>query len=44
MTEVASRINNTNDKVAMLIKEAETLKSKLEEERQKLNDLNRKCS
>lgn len=40
MTEVASRINNTNDKVAMLIKEAETLKSKLEEERQKLNDLN----
>lgn len=43
MTEFASRINNTNDKVAMLIKEAETLKSKLEEERQKLNDVNCKC-
>lgn len=36
MTEV---INNTGDKVASLMKEAENLKVKLEEERQKLNDV-----
>ncbi|XP_021708217.1 guanine nucleotide-binding protein subunit beta-5-like [Aedes aegypti] len=37
MTEVLS--NNTTDKVAALVKEAESLKAKLEEERQKLNDV-----
>lgn len=40
MTEVLS--NNTTDKVAALVKEAESLKAKLEEERQKLNDVTRK--
>lgn len=37
MTEVLS--NNTTDKVGSLVKEAEALKAKLEEERQKLNDV-----
>lgn len=39
MTEVANQINNSGDKVASLMKEAENLKQKLEEERQKLNDV-----
>lgn len=39
MTEVANLINNSGDKVASLMKEAENLKQKLEEERQKLNDV-----
>lgn len=39
MTEVAHQVNNSADKVASLMKEAETLKQKLEEERQKLNDV-----
>lgn len=37
MTEVLS--NSTTDKVSALVKEAEALKAKLEEERQKLNDV-----
>lgn len=41
MTEVG-QINN--DKMSHLIKEAESLKAKLEEERQKLNDVNREYS
>ena len=40
MTEVIS--NSGGDKLASLMKEAETLKQKLEEERQKLNDVTRK--
>lgn len=39
MTEVANQLNNSGDKVASLMKEAENLKQKLEEERQKLNDV-----
>ena len=42
MTELG-QINNSADKMAHLLKEAEGLKSKLEEERQKLNDVNCKC-
>lgn len=38
MTETAQP-NNTIDKIAILTKEAESLKVKLEEERQKLNDV-----
>lgn len=34
--------NNTNDKIAALTKEAENLKLKLDDERQKLNDIARK--
>lgn len=41
MTDTAQS-NNTNDKIAALTKEAECLKVKLEEERQKLNDVARK--
>lgn len=37
MTE-SSQMNNTSEKIAALTKEAENLKLKLEEERQKLND------
>lgn len=33
--------NSTSDKLAALSKEAESLKSKLEEERHKLNDISR---
>lgn len=43
MTEVANQPNSTSDKIAALSKEAENLKLKLEEERQKLNDVSRKC-
>ena len=39
MSEVANQVNNSSDKVASLMKEAENLKQKLEEERQKLNDV-----
>lgn len=39
MTEVAHQVNNSTDKVNSLMKEAENLKQKLEEERQKLNDV-----
>lgn len=39
MTEVAHQVNNSGDKVNGLMKEAENLKQKLEEERQKLNDV-----
>lgn len=39
MSEVANQVNNSDDKVANLMKEAENLKQKLEEERQKLNDV-----
>lgn len=39
MSEVLNQINNSDDKVATLMKEAENLKQKLEEERQKLNDV-----
>ena len=39
MTEVANQVNNSCDKVNSLMKEAENLKIKLEEERQKLNDV-----
>lgn len=42
MTE-SSQMNNTSDKIAALTKEAENLKLKLEEERQKLNDESCKC-
>lgn len=38
MTET-TQMNNTSDKIASLTKEAENLKLKLEEERQKLNDV-----
>jgi hypothetical protein len=38
----ANLVNNSTDKVASLMKEAENLKQKLEEERQKLNDVTRK--
>lgn len=38
MTDTSSQLNNTSDKLATLTKEAENLKLKLEEERQKLND------
>lgn len=41
MTE-SSQMNNTSDRIAALTKEAENLKLKLEEERQKLNDESRK--
>ena len=34
-----SQSSSTNDKIAALTKEAESLKVKLEEERQKLNDV-----
>ena len=40
MTETIQS-NNTNDKLSVLLKEAEHLKTKLEEERLKLNDVNR---
>lgn len=40
MTDVLSNAHNS-DKVSVLVKEAENLKSKLEEERQKLNDVAR---
>lgn len=40
MTDVLSNAHNS-DKVTALVKEAENLKSKLEEERQKLNDVAR---
>lgn len=39
MTEVANNLTNSSDKINSLMKEAETLKQKLEEERQKLNDV-----
>lgn len=39
MTEVANPVINSGDKVNSLMKEAENLKQKLEEERQKLNDV-----
>jgi hypothetical protein len=39
MTEVAHPACSTNDKIAALTKEADMLKAKLEEERQKLNDV-----
>lgn len=39
MSEIANQVNNSSDKVASLMKEAENLKQKLEEERQKLNDV-----
>lgn len=35
----APQANNTNDKIAALTKEAENLKLKLDDERQKLNDI-----
>lgn len=38
----SNQVNNSGDKVASLMKEAESLKQKLEEERQKLNDVTRK--
>lgn len=38
MTEI-TQSNNVNDKLASLQKEAEGLKVRLEEERQKLNDI-----
>lgn len=41
MTDATSQSNN--DKIAALTKEAENLKLKLEEERQKLNDVSCKC-
>jgi guanine nucleotide-binding protein subunit beta-5 len=41
MTEVHPACSTT-DKISALTKEAETLKAKLEEERQKLNDVTRK--
>lgn len=37
----SNQVNNSGDKVASLMKEAESLKQKLEEERQKLNDVTR---
>lgn len=40
MTDI-SPANNVTDKLASLQKEAEYLKSRLEEERQKLNDITR---
>lgn len=43
MTESTNQSNSTSDKIAALTKEAENLKLKLEEERQKLNDVARKC-
>lgn len=42
MTENANQSNSTSDKIANLTREAENLKLKLEEERQKLNDVARK--
>lgn len=39
MTEVANNLTNSGDKINGLMKEAESLKQKLEEERQKLNDV-----
>lgn len=36
--EILNQTNNTNDKLTLLIKEAEELKLKLHEEREKLND------
>lgn len=41
MTDTTTQSNN--DKIAALTKEAENLKLKLEEERQKLNDVSCKC-
>lgn len=38
MTEI-TQTNNANDKLILLQKEAEGLKVRLEEERQKLNDI-----
>lgn len=38
MTETLNQANNTNEKLNLLVKEAEDLKAKLEDERQKLND------
>lgn len=42
MTEIANQSCTTSEKIANLTKEAENLKLKLEEERQKLNDVARK--
>lgn len=42
MTEI-TQTNNANDKLATLQKEAEGLKIRLEDERQKLNDITCKC-
>lgn len=39
MTETAASTTNPSEKIANLMKEAESLKVKLEEERQKLNDV-----
>lgn len=39
MTEVSNQVNSSGDKVASLMREAENLKVRLEEERQKLNDV-----
>lgn len=39
MTEVANNLTSSSDKINCLMKEAESLKQKLEEERQKLNDV-----
>lgn len=39
MTEVSTQNVNAADKIATLVKEAESLKAKLEEERTKLNDV-----
>lgn len=36
--EILNQVNNTNDKLTLLVKEAEELKLKLQEEREKLND------
>lgn len=45
MSETAAvHPNNANDKIAVLMKEAESLKAKLEEERAKLNDVSCKFS
>lgn len=39
MTEVAPPVVNSSDQLSRMMKEAETLKQRLEEERQKLNDV-----
>lgn len=41
MTELSQTTNNAADKLTTLQKEAEGLKVRLEEERQKLNDITR---
>lgn len=40
--EILNQVNSTNDKLTILVKEAEELKLKLQEERDKLNDTTRK--